>query len=151
MCTWGGFAGKFGSSTVPASFTTPGGLSLNNSGDAFIGSGANTGSVTTYNKHARSAIKKVITSSGSFSLVQKSGDNADSFSERDSTYPPDPVWFSNDAYAPARYVMITTWNGVKRYSPSDLNVYDFDNSTLGEYKKPPKEGNESLINFVGDA
>ena len=144
----GGFAGKFGGSTVPASLTTPGGLSLNNSGDAFIGSGANTGSVTTYNKYARSAVKKVITSSGSFSLVQKSGDNADSFSERDTSNLPDPAWFSD---APARYVMISTWDGAKRYSPSDLNVYDFDNSTLGEYKKPPKEGNESLINFVGDA
>lgn len=149
--TIGGFGGKFGNSNVPASFTTPGGLNLNNSGDAFVGSGANTGSSTTYNKYARSAVKKVITSSGSFSLVQKSGDNADSFSERDSTYPPDPVWFSNDPYAPARYVMIATWDGAKRYSPSDLNLYDFDNSALGEYKKPPKEGSESLINFVGDA
>ena len=150
--TIGGFSGKFGSTSVPAGFTTPGGLSLSGSGAAFVGTAPNSGgSPTTYSKHARSAIKKVITSSGSFSLVQKSGDNADSFSERDSTYPPDPVWFSNDAYAPSRYVMIATWNGVKRYSPSDLNVYDFDNSTLGEYKKPPKEGNESLINFVGDA
>ena len=149
--TIGGFSGKFGSTSVPASFTTPGGLNLTNSGDAFVGTAPNEGVVTTYNKYARSAIKKVITSSGSFSLVQKSGDNADSFSERDSTYPPDPAWFSNDPYAPARYVMIATWNGAKRYSPSDLNLYDFDNSALGEYKKPPKEGNESLINFVGDA
>ena len=93
-------------------------------------------------------MKKVITSSGSFSLVQKSGDNADSFSERDTANMPDPAWFSD---APTLYVMITTWNGVKRYSPSDLNVYDFDNSALGEYKKPPNEGNVSLINFVGDA
>jgi len=146
--TIGGFGGKFGNSNVPASFTTPGGLNLNNSGDAFVGSGANTGSSTTYNKYARSAVKKVITSSGSFSLVQKSGDNADSFSERDTSSLPDPAWFSGN---PARYVMITTWDGAKRYSPSDVDVYDFDNSALGEYKKPPKEGSESLINFVGDA
>ena len=70
------------------------------------------------------------------------------FSELDSANLPDPAWFSN---SPARYVMIATWDGAKRYSPSDVNVYDFDNSALGEYKKPPKEGNESLINFVGDA
>lgn len=148
MGTVGGFGGKFGSTTVPPSITTPGNLTLQSEDAAFAGNRPYSGSSTTYGKYSRTAKKKVVTSHGDFDLVKKAGTNPDEFPEQSASFQPDPLWFSD---VPTSYALIQTWDGGRRYSPSDLGTYDFNNSLLGPYSAPGQTGNEPLINFIGDA
>lgn len=95
----------------------------------------------------RRATKRMVTSSGSYSLRKNSG--IDEFYAQTVAASLDKAWFGAD---PCACVYVATWDGGKRFMPPDLNTYEIDSgySSFGEYGAPPV-GMEMTLNFVGDA
>lgn len=95
----------------------------------------------------RRATKRMVTSSGSYSLRKNAG--VDEFATQTVAASLDRAWFGPD---PCACVHVATWDGGKRFMPPDLNSYEIASgySSFGDYGDPPV-GLEMTINFVGDA
>ena len=81
-------------------------------------------------------------------VVNLSTDSGENYFDSDYARSPDYAFFHSEGYPV--YLLIRSWNGKLRYSPSKLNETDFDNSKFGEYR-PHASLREFSINFVGDA
>ena len=143
--SFGGFGGAYGSSFLPASFAWR---------DDWPESGSNKVmspffplSMSSYVSSKQSgACKKFLVCSDE--VVNLSTDSGENYFDSDYARSPDYAFFHSEGYPV--YLLIRSWNGKLRYSPSKLNETDFDNSKFGEYR-PHASLREFSINFVGDA
>jgi len=143
--SFGGFGGGYGSSSLPVSFSWRDGWPPRDSDMVVAQFLPLSLSSTIFGKYSGTSRKFLVCAGGVTPLQTDSGENYfDADSERSSDY----LFFHLEG-RPV-YLLIQSWDGKLRFSPSKLNETDFDNSKFGEYT-PHANQREFSINFVGDA
>ena len=140
-----GFGGGYGTSDLPVSFSWRDGWPPRDSDRVVAQFLPLSLSSTTFGKYSGTSRKFLVCAGGVIQLQTDSGENYfDADSERSSDY----LFFHLEGWPV--YLLIQSWDGKLRFSPSKLNETDFDNSSFGTYE-PHADRRVFSINFVGDA
>jgi len=145
--SFGGFGGRFGSTSLPSTFSTPDGFAGGDSALAEIQ--PHSGYEVKYQTYTRKVKKVLVTNYTQINFDKNYGPAPDEFEDSPTArYLPDGDFFSAGGVI---YPLIQSWNGELRYSPPKIGALeDFSKSSFGDYGDPHPLA-KSTINFVGDA